>query len=104
MLIICIGKYIETIISMAGWFMVFNDTFNTISVISWLSDLLVADTWENHWPVPVTDKPYNIMLYQVHLAWAGFELTMLMVIGTDCIGSYKSNYHTTTTMTAPNKF
>jgi len=44
MLIICIGKYIETIISMAGWFMVFNDTFNTISVISWLSDLLVADT------------------------------------------------------------
>ena len=30
------------------------------------------------------------MLYQVHLACAGFELTMLVVIGTDCIGSYKS--------------
>ena len=41
------------------------------------------------------------MLYGVHLVWAGFKLTMLMVIGTDCIGSYKSNNHTITTMTAP---
>ena len=38
---------------------------------------------------------YHIMLYQVHLAWAGFELT-LVVIGTNYIGSCKSNYHTTT--------
>ena len=30
----------------------------------------------------------------------GFELT-LVVIGTDCIGSYKSNYHTITTMMGP---
>jgi hypothetical protein len=43
----------------------------------------------------VTDKLYHI-LYQVHLARAGFELTLVM-IGTDCIGSYKSNYHMTTT-------
>jgi hypothetical protein len=40
----------------------------------------------------------NIMLYRVHLATAGFELT-LVVIDTDCIGSYKSNYLTITTMT-----
>jgi len=26
---------------------------------------------------------------------------MLMVIGSDCIGSFKSNYHTITTMTVP---
>ena len=26
------------------------------------------------------------MLYQVHLVWAGFELTTLVMIGTDCIG------------------
>ena len=31
----------------------------------------------------------------------GFELTTLVVIGTDCIGSCKSNYHTITTTTAP---
>jgi hypothetical protein len=30
----------------------------------------------------------------------GFELTTLVVIGTDCIG--KSNYHTIMTMTVPN--
>jgi len=30
------------------------------------------------------------------LSWAGFELTTLLVIGTDCIGSCKSNYWTIT--------
>jgi hypothetical protein len=28
------------------------------------------------------------MLYQVHLTWVGFELTPLVVIGTDCIHYY----------------
>jgi hypothetical protein len=37
-----------------------------------------------------TDKLYHIMLYWVNLAWVGFELTTLVVIGTDCIGSYKT--------------
>jgi hypothetical protein len=78
-------------------FMVFNAVFNNISV------LLVEETWvpgENHRPVASHWQPYHIMLYQVHLAWAGFKLTMLVVIGTDCIGSCKSNYHTIMTMTA----
>jgi hypothetical protein len=34
-----------------GWVMVFNATFNNISVISWQSVLLVEETGENHWPV-----------------------------------------------------
>ena len=41
------------------------------------------------------------MLYRVHLAWAIFELTDLVVIRTDCIGSCYFNYHTITTTTAP---
>ena len=47
----------------------------------------------------VTDKLYDIMLNRVHLARVGYELTTLVVIGTDCIGSNKS--HTITTTTAP---
>jgi hypothetical protein len=38
------------------------------------------------------------MLYLVHLVW--FELTPVVVIYTDCIGSCKSNYHASTTTTA----
>jgi hypothetical protein len=45
----------------------------------------------------VTDKLCHILLYRVTLAHAGFELTTLMMIITDCIGSYKSNYQKMTT-------
>ena len=35
--------------------------------------------------------------------WTGYELTTLVVLGTNCTGSCQSNYHTITTTTAPNK-
>jgi hypothetical protein len=47
----------------------------------------------------VTDTHYHIM-YRVHLPWAWFELTTLVVIGTDCTCSCKSNYHPIMTTTA----
>jgi hypothetical protein len=41
-------------------------------------------------------------LYWEHLSWAGFQLTTVIGIGTDCIVSCKSNYHSITT--APKLF
>ena len=82
--------------------MVFNATFNNISVISCQSVLLMEETGEpgeNHDLSQVTDKPYHIMFYTS--PWSSFELTTSVVVGTDCIYSCKCNYHAITAMTAP---
>jgi hypothetical protein len=46
----------------------------------------------------VTDKLYHILLFIS--SWAGVKPTTSVVIGTDCIGSCISNYHTITATTA----
>ena len=70
--------------------MVFNTTFNNTTFISLRPVLLVEKTTDL---LQVTDKLYHKI--------TGFKLTTLVVIGTNCIGSYKFNYHTITTMTVP---
>ena len=76
--------------------MVFNATFNNISVISCRPVSLVEETElprpnhrpaASHWQI----LSHNVVCIEYNSPWAGFELTKLVVIG---IGSCESNYHT----------
>ena len=82
--------------------MVTNATFNNITVISWQSGLLVEETRglketqrsaSSHWQT----LSHNV----VHLALMVIRTLWSVVIGTDCLGSCKSYYHTITATTAP---
>jgi hypothetical protein len=78
--------------------MVFNATFSNILVISWQSVLFMEDPEKTTDLSQVTDKLYHIMYTS---PWSRFELTTSVVIGTDCIGSCKSNYHMITATAVP---
>ena len=92
------NRNIETDKLLMVWFMVYNVTFNNISVILWQSVLVVEETrvpGENH---QSADKLYHIMLLSTPRL---SRIQTLVVIGTDCIGSCKSKYHMITTTMAP---
>ena len=78
------------------WFMVFNATFNNISVISWQSVLLVVPG-ENHQPAA---SHWQTLSHNVVSSIPGLSRIQTNN-GTDCIGSYKSSYHAITTTKAP---
>ena len=74
--------------------MVFSGTFNNISAISWR-----AVYW---WRKPVyPQKTTDSCCKSLTTPWSRFELTTSVVIGTDYIGSCKSNYHMIMATTAP---
>ena len=50
----------------------------------------------------VTDKLYHIMLYGIYLAMN--KVFSYNLIGTNCTGSCKSNYHTSTTTTPSSEY
>jgi hypothetical protein len=61
-------------------FFLFNATFNNISVISWQSVLLVEDT-------RVLEKTTDLPQFTDKFYQTGYQLTTLVGMGTDCIGS-----------------
>jgi hypothetical protein len=72
--------------------------------MSWWSVLLVEETGvpgENHRPVASHWQTLSHNVVSSTPRLSGLVLTTLMVIGIDCTGRYKSNYHTITTTTAP---
>ena len=84
------------------YLMVFNATSNHISVISWWSVLLVEETGghgENHQPAASHWQTLSDNVVHIRSDRDSTELTTPVVIGTDCICSCKSNYHTITTKT-----
>ena len=78
------------------WFIVLNITLNNFSVISWRSVLLVEEigvlgvnhrSAASHWQT----VSHNVVS-STHRHTRGFELTTLVVIGTDSTSSYKTTY------------
>jgi hypothetical protein len=88
-----------------GWVVVLNAAFKNISVISFAVSLIGGGNRSTRWKTPTCRKsPTNFITLrciEYTSPWARFELTTFVVIGTDCIGSCKSNYHTIMTTTTP---
>ena len=95
----CMGihKYIYPQIKYWATSMLFNTNCLVVSFIGGGKQ----SAGENHRPAASHWQTLSHNVVSVHLIWAEFELTMLVVICTDCIGSCKFNYHLITITTAP---
>ena len=78
--------------------MVFNVSFNNISVISRLSVLLVEESETP--PSHCQTLSHNVVYSTPRSPWEGFNLKTFVVLDTDYIGNCKSNYHMITITTA----
>ena len=82
------------------WFMLFNVTFNNISVISWRSVLLVEENGvpgENHRPASSHWQTLSHNIVSSTSRLSEVRTQMLVVICTDNKGSCKSHHHAITT-------
>ena len=86
------------------WFVVFNATFNKFQLYRGAQFYWWVNQSTGVKP-PTCHKALTIfitMLYRVHLAISGIQTHNVVVIGTDCTGSCKSNYHMITATMALN--
>ena len=83
-----------------GW-VVFNDTFNNISVILWWSVLLVEKTWVSGKYYRPAASNWQTLSHNVVSSTPRLNRILTHNISSDRQGSYKSNYHTITTMAFP---
>jgi hypothetical protein len=74
--------------------MVFNATFNSITILSWQSVLLVKETRKKHRTATSHSQtlPHNVVSNTPR---------HVQDLNSDCTGSCKSNYQTIMSMTAP---
>ena len=86
----------NTLQFMSWLFLVFNATFNNISVISWFYWCRKLEDPEK----PCRRSLKHFITYCCFV-WVGVELTTLVAMDTDTIGSCTSNYHSIMTTTTP---
>ena len=99
------NKVITYLLTYLLWFMKFNATVNNISIIEAVSFIGERNRSTRRKPPAYRKLQTNCITCCIEYTspWTGFELTALVVIGTDYSGSCKSKYHTNTATTTPGK-